>query len=72
VSIVNTKPGVYHIAFDTDSTPGYLRAVKITIECDMLPDDSKMPAPLQERFNVALVDHPLYAALKRYVLANNK
>lgn len=62
--------GEYHIAFDTTSTPGYMRAVKITIETDMLPDDSAMPPPEQARYDVSLCDHPLYPLLRRYCVAN--
>lgn len=64
------EPGVYHIAFNTTATPGFLRALKVTIELDMLPDDAGMPAAEQERYNVALADHPLYAELRRYCIAN--
>lgn len=64
------QKGEYHIAFDTKSTPGFLRSVKVTLELDMLPDDTGMPADQQEKYNIALCDHPLYAELRRYCEAN--
>lgn len=71
MSIDNTvKAGVFHISFDTRSTPNAIRAVKVTIEVDMLPDDRAAPKHMQERFNVALADHPLYTHLQQYVKSN--
>jgi hypothetical protein len=66
-----TPPGVFHIAFDTRATPGYIRSVKVTIEVDMLPDDHMVAdKSLMARYRVDLCDHPLYADLQRYVKAN--
>lgn len=67
---LRAEPGEYHIAFDTKSTPGFLRAVKVRIELDMLPDDQAAPAGDQERYNIALCDHPLYKMLRDYCVAN--
>lgn len=54
----------YHIAFDTKSRPGYVLAVKVTIETDVVMDD--------EIVNVGLADHPLYKDLQQYVKANKR
>lgn len=62
--------GEYHISFDTRGTPGFIRAVKVTVEIDMIPDDSGLPQDMQEKYRVDLADHPLYAELQRYVKAN--
>ena len=53
----------YCIAFDTEHTPGYLLAVKMTIGHDLLPDDDTEHA-------INLTDHALYADLQRYVHGN--
>lgn len=47
----------FHIQF------GYIKAVKITIEEDVMVD-------LDEEVRVDLADHPLYKALQNYVKAN--
>lgn len=70
-TIDNRVPkGEYHISFDTRGTPGFMRAVKITIEVDMLPDDTAGPGDLQAKYAVNLCDHPMYQHLRRYCLAN--
>lgn len=56
----NTK--TYHVAFDMKSRPGYMLAVKVTIETDVVMDD--------EVVNVDLANHPLYKDLQQYVKAN--
>lgn len=53
----------FHISFDTKKTPGYIKAVKITIEEDVMVD-------LDEQVRIDLADHPLYKALQHYVKAN--
>lgn len=65
-----TPKGEYHIAFDTRLTPGFLTALKITIEVDALPNDAAAPKDLQAHYQVNLCDHPAYKDLERYVLAN--
>lgn len=65
-----TPRGEYHIEFDTTSTPGFLRAVKVTLEVDMLPDDTASPKEEQARYSVDLLNHPLYPQLQNYVLNN--
>lgn len=60
----------FHIAFDTRGTPGYLRAVKVTLEVDMLPIDNKAPKELQAKYRVDMRRHALYPELEQYVLAN--
>lgn len=64
------RPGVYHIAFDTESTPGHIRAVKVTIEADMLPDDSAIDPDFQAKYDIGLCEHPLYQHLRQYCLNN--
>lgn len=67
---------VFHIAFFTDGhhpkeagdvPPGWMSAVKVTIEMDAIPPEQ---GDLAEKFNVALADHPLYRHLRAYALAN--
>lgn len=53
----------FHIAFNTDGHAGYIKAVKVTIEYDMLP-------ATDEEFRIDLADHPLYKELQRYVRSN--
>ena len=70
-----SKPEVFHIAFWTKNhpkeagaiPPGYMSALKITIEIDAIPPES---GNLAEKYNVALSDHPLYPQLRQYVLGN--
>lgn len=64
------RRGEFHIAFDRQGTPGYLRALKVTLEVDMLPLDHKAPKELQAKYRVNMRQHPLYQELERYVLAN--
>ena len=52
----------YHIAFDTKTRPGYVLAVKVTIETDVVMGD--------EVVSIDLADHPLYKDLQAYVLGN--
>lgn len=52
----------YHVAFDTKTRPGFVLAVKVTIETDVVMDD--------ETVNIGLADHPLYKDLQHYVKAN--
>lgn len=47
--------------------PGWLSAVKVTIEIDALPPET---GPMAEAYNVALADHPMYNYLRRYCAAN--
>lgn len=54
---------VFHIAFNTEGHAGYIEAVKVVIELDMLP-------ATDEEFRIDLADHPLYKALQRYVRSN--
>lgn len=64
---MSTKPleptNVFHISFNTVGNAGYIKAVKVTIEEDMLP-------ATDEEFRIDLADHPLYKALQRYVRSN--
>lgn len=57
--------GSYLIAFDTISTPGAIRAVRVTIEPDIIMPDA-------EEHRIDLTDHPLYPQLRQYVLSNLK
>lgn len=67
---VRTQPGVYHVAFSTSHTKGYLAGVKVTLELDLIPDDSNLPTAMQEKMRVDLSAHPLYQHLREYCLAN--
>lgn len=60
----------YHIAFDTNSTPGFIRAVKVTLETDMLPNDDFLPKAEQQAYDISLPTHPLYPALRKLCIAN--
>lgn len=51
------------IAFDVKKTGLRVKAVRVRLDQVELTD-------LDERFNVRLTSHPLYAQLERYVLAN--
>jgi hypothetical protein len=67
----------FHIAFFTEKhppeagaiPPGWMSAVKVTIEMDALPPEK---GDLAEKYNIALADHPLYKHLQRYVLSNRR
>lgn len=70
------QENVFHIAFFTDGKhpkeagalpPGWLSAVKVTIEIDALPPEQ---GSLAETYNVALAAHPLYRHLRQYALSN--
>lgn len=63
MTIPIAPPQSYCIAFDTKSTLGFIRAVKVTLETDMI-------APDDEKHRVDLKAHPLYSHLKAYVKAN--
>jgi hypothetical protein len=52
----------FHISFDTKNAAGYIRTVKVTIEHDVMD--------AMDTARIDLADHPLYADLQRYVLAN--
>ena len=62
VTHVMKASDVFHVSFDTESRPGYVTAVKVTLSEDIVMDD--------ETVSVALADHPLYKKLEAYVLAN--
>lgn len=73
---MSKQENVFHIAFFTEGhhpkeagavPPGYMSAVKVTIEMDAIPPET---GELAELYNVALAAHPLYPMLRRYVLAN--
>ena len=53
---------VFYIAFNTKDSAGYIKAVKVTIEEDILDE--------MDTVRVDLVDHPLYPELQRYVKHN--
>lgn len=55
----------YFIDFNTRINPGKIQAVRIRIDLVTVVD---MNAPMR----IDLCNHPLYAELKRYVLANDK
>lgn len=65
----------FHIAFWSKDhppeagqiPPGWLSALKVTIEMDALPPES---GNLAETYDVALAAHPLYPLLRQYCLAN--
>lgn len=69
------QDNVFHIAFFTENhpkeagaiPPGYMSAVKVTIEMDALPPET---GDVAELYNVALASHPLYPMLRRYCLSN--
>lgn len=53
----------YYIDFDTESNPGKLEAVKVTIGVETISD-------MQRPLRIDLASHPLYPDLVRYVDAN--
>jgi hypothetical protein len=53
----------YYISFDTKSNPGKLEAIRVRLDCETIAD---MKRPL----SIDLCNHPLYAELEEYVLAN--
>ena len=53
----------YHIGFDTKDTPGVLKSVTVKLGVVYTRDRNA-------RFNIALMDHPLYEQLEHYVLNN--
>lgn len=57
------NPNTFYIDFDTESNPGKIGAVKVTLEYEEIAD---MERPL----NIALPSHPLYPQLLRFVAAN--
>lgn len=52
----------YYISFDTLDMPGVVRAIAVTVDCEI--------KPLETEFDVNLCSHPLYPALVMYVKAN--
>lgn len=73
---MKARDSVFHIAFFTDGhhpkeagamPPGWMSAVKVTIEVDAIPPEH---GKLAETYNVALAAHPLYKHLRQYALAN--
>lgn len=53
---------VFCVSFETKGLAGHVKAVKVTIEEDIVLVD--------EAVLVDLADHPLYAALQHYVRSN--
>lgn len=53
---------VYHISFDTNTSPGKIKAVRVTIE--------EVEIALEDTVNIALVDDPLYPRLRDHVEMN--
>jgi hypothetical protein len=53
---------VFHISFETKGHAGYIKAVKVTIEHDVMDT--------MDEVRVDLADHPLYRALQSYVKGN--
>jgi hypothetical protein len=72
---MSKQENVFHIAFWTHDhpkeagaiPPGWISALKVTIEVDALPPEQ---GDLAEKYNVALADHPLYKFLRKYAVAN--
>lgn len=58
-----SETNTFYIDFDTNSHPGAIQAVKVTIELELIKD-------MDKSLNIALFDHPLYPELQRYVKAN--
>ncbi len=62
----NTPPvdpkNVFHIHFDSIGESGYMKGVKVTIEEDVLEEEST--------YRLDLANHPLYKKLQQYVRAN--
>ena len=53
----------FYISFETKTIPGQLMALRVDIRNELILDKDK-------KMNIALVDHPLYKDLERYVLSN--
>jgi hypothetical protein len=53
----------FYIDFDTESEPGKLGAVKVTIGYETITD-------MERELNIGLCNHPLYSKLQDYVKAN--
>lgn len=53
----------FHIEFDTESMPGKIIALGVTLKRDITSDPTKF-------WRVDLKDHPLYPALCRYCKGN--
>lgn len=53
----------YHIEFFTLDKPGYIEAVSVELNKELIKDD-------KTTFNIDLADHPLYPSLVQYVLNN--
>lgn len=58
----NPPTNVFCIQFSTKDSAGYIKAVKVTIEHEIVD--------LDETVRIDLADHPLYGALQQYVKAN--
>ena len=56
------RTNTFHIQFNTRGNGGYMKAVKVTIEEDVID--------LSESVRIDLADHPLYPALQNYVKSN--
>lgn len=60
---MKTKEGLpYCVSFDTLDMPGKIKAVRVQIDTIIMSETDKV--------RVDLADHPLYAKLEQYVLAN--
>jgi hypothetical protein len=57
----------FHIAFDTESMPGWIVMTTVRIRKEILICPGAFDA---RRLRLDLCDHPLYPALRRYVLDN--
>lgn len=53
----------FHIEFDTETEPGKLGAIKVSIGFETITD-------MQRPLAINLCDHPLYSRLCEYVKAN--
>jgi hypothetical protein len=56
-------PRDYYISFDTKEVPGMIKAVKVSLDTEIVSDMGK-------KFPINLVDDPLYLALCRYIRNN--
>lgn len=53
----------FYVSFDTESQPGKLEAVKVTVNLETITD-------LKRGLSINLCDHPLYRFLHKYCTAN--
>jgi hypothetical protein len=56
-------PRDYYISFDTKEFPGMIKAVKVSMDTEIVADITKS-------FPINLVDDPLYLALCKYIRNN--